>query len=505
MGEIADPALQVIVLGSGGGPQESNITAFLVRSVAEKWSKGSIIAVDAGVHLSAITRLLQESYPSTTPSDLPFTLSTGAFAGLELPYASAAANAAHITRSLVDTYLITHPHLDHISGFVVNTAGLPGTRPKKLAGLPSTIQAFKNHIFNNVIWPNLSDENNGAGLLTYLRLVEGGSPALGDGEGKGYMEVCDGLLVKTWSVSHGHCIERHPHRGSASSVSTRFGSHDASSQTPRRDIHYHMAMQPTPKATGLLSQAAFSAVSSPQLGASNEQEKFCVYDSSAYFIRDQSHRREVLIFGDVEPDSISLSPRNLYVWQEAAPRIVSGILAAIFIECSYDDSQSNDRLFGHLKPCFIMDELRVLANEVEIAQKLGNFDSKKRKRSSMDEIMNQRRNPFSKQGSMYDDSVSPKSINPTVLKQEATPGHVDTPHLATPTDELSLHDFGSMDPILAEKPLEGLKVIIIHVKERLEDGPQVGDVILQQLQDHEKEMNLGCKFIMSKSGMSLYF
>ncbi|KHN99689.1 Cyclic-AMP phosphodiesterase, class-II [Metarhizium album ARSEF 1941] len=506
MGEIADPALQVIILGSGGGPQESNITAFLVRSVAQRWSKGSIIAVDAGVHLSAITRLLQESYPSTPPANLPFTLSTGAFAGLELPYASAAANAAHVTGSLVDTYLITHPHLDHISGFVINTAGLPGTRPKKLAGLPSTIHAFKKHIFNNVIWPNLSDENNGAGLLTYLRLVEGGSPALGDGEAKGYMEVCDGLLVKTWSVSHGHCIEKHPHRGSASSVSTRFGSHDASSQTPRRDIHQHSSMQHTPKGPGLLSQAAFSAVSSPQFSAANEPEKVCVYDSSAYFIRDQSHRREILIFGDVEPDSLSLSPRNLYVWQEAASRVVSGILSAIFIECSYDDSQSNDRLFGHLKPYFIMDELRALANEVEVAQKLGDPDSKKRKRSSIDDSMNHRRNPLNKRGSMSDDPVSPKSVKPAALRQGGpSPDHVDTPHLATPTDQLSLHHFGPTGPAVESKPLDGLKVVIIHVKERLEDGPRVGDRILQQLQDYEKEMNLGCEFVMSKSGMSFYF
>lgn len=432
-------------------------------------------------------------------------LTSGPFAGLELPYASVGANAAYVTRSLVDTYLITHPHLDHISGFVVNTAGLPGTRPKKLAGLPSTIHAFKTHIFNNVIWPNLSDENNGAGLLTYMRLVEGGSPALGDGEGKGYMEVCDGLLVKTWSVSHGHCIERHPHRGSASSASPRFGSHDASSQTPRRDFHNHLPIQPTPRGTGLLSQAAMSAAASPQFGGSIDQDKVCVYDSSAYFIRDQSHRCEVLIFGDVEPDSISLSPRNLYIWQEAAPKIAAGTLAAIFIECSYDDSQSNDRLFGHLKPCFIMDELQALASEVDMARKHRNFDTKKRKRVSIDESMNHRRNPLSKQGSVLDDPVSPKSIKPMVLKPGTTPDQVDTPHLATPTDELSLHDVGPLGPMLEPPPLEGLKVIIIHVKERLDDGPPVGDTILQQLLDHEKQVNLGCEFIVSKSGMSFYF
>ena len=66
------------------------------------------------------------------------------------------ANAGWITRSLVDTFLITHPHLDHISGFVVNTAGLGGTRPKRLAGLPGTVEAFKNHIFNVSLSVNLS-------------------------------------------------------------------------------------------------------------------------------------------------------------------------------------------------------------------------------------------------------------------------------------------------------------------------------------------------------------
>lgn len=67
---------------------------------------------------------------------------------MKLPFQAQEANAGWITRNLVDTFLITHPHLDHISGFVVNTAGLGGSRPKRLAGLPGTIEAFKTHIFN---------------------------------------------------------------------------------------------------------------------------------------------------------------------------------------------------------------------------------------------------------------------------------------------------------------------------------------------------------------------
>ncbi|PNY23261.1 3',5'-cyclic-nucleotide phosphodiesterase [Tolypocladium capitatum] len=509
MGEDAGPALQVIVLGSGGGPQESNITALLVRSVSQDWSKGSIVAVDAGVHLSAITRLIHEALPSTPPASLPYTLTTGPFAGLSLPHSSAAANAAYVTSTLVDTFLITHPHLDHISGFVVNTAGLPGSRPKKLAGLPSTIQAFKSHIFNNVIWPNLSDENNGAGLLTYLRLVEGGSPALGDGDGKGYLEVCDGLLVKTWSVSHGHCMERHSHRGSASSASPRFGSHDASNQPPRRDLYGHPSSLPTPRGQSLLSQATLGTVS-PQFGGganSNDQlERYCVYDSSAYFIRDDSHRREVLIFGDVEPDSISLNPRNLGIWQEAALKMAAGTLAAIFIECSYDDSQSNDRLFGHLKPVFVIEELCALAAEVETARTVRSFESRKRKRVSIsDEVPDHRRQPPGKRASVLEDPVSPKSTKPSVTKPVDAPDTPDTPHLATPTEALSLREMESLDPAVpARRPLDGLKVVIIHVKERLTDGPDVGDTILQQLREYDQHARLGCEFIVSKPGQSFY-
>ncbi|CAM1505232.1 Fc.00g108690.m01.CDS01 [Cosmosporella sp. VM-42] len=488
-----DPALQVIVLGSGGGPQESNTTAFLVRSVEQDWRRGSLVAVDAGVHLSSITRLIEASLPPQ-PFSTPHILTSGPFAGLSLPHTTAAANAAHITRSLVDTYLITHPHLDHISGFVVNTAGLPGTRPKKVAGLPSTIQALKTHIFNNVIWPNLSDENNGAGLVTYLRLVEGGSPALGDGEGKGYSEICEGLLVKTWSISHGHCIERHSHRGSASSASTRFGSHDAASlQTPgRRELYGHPGAPP--RTASLLSQLSPSA----------EQERVCVYDSSAYFIQDQCHRREVLIFGDVEPDSISLSPRNQQIWQEAAPKIASGNLKAIFIECSYDDSQSNDRLFGHLKPVFVMEEMRALAAEVEVARKIRLLESKKRKRMSNAEEAPRRNPSFTNLAS--EDPVSPKTIK--AENHIMTENHVltpDTPHLSTPTGELSLRAIETYSPIVGpRRQLEGLKIVIIHMKDKLSDGPDVGETILEELLEYENEAQLGCEFIISEPGQSFY-
>ena len=216
------------------------MTGFLVRSGAKRWSKGSVLAVDAGVHLSSIIRLLEPSFPlvagpqethtadeplphanggrdavvlvprEVTPDDSDSDFSdisepeatirmveSGPFKDLPFPFQTARANALHIMRECVSTYLITHPHLDHISGFVINTAAFHNTtRPKKLAALPSTVNAIKTHIFNDVIWPNLTYEDGGVGFVTFQRLVSGGNLAVGEGHGRGYIEVVDGLCVK---------------------------------------------------------------------------------------------------------------------------------------------------------------------------------------------------------------------------------------------------------------------------------------------------------------------
>lgn len=426
-------------------------------------------------------------------------MTDGPFKGLEIPNFSASANAGHIIRTLVDTYLITHPHLDHISGFVVNTSSLPGTRPKRLAGLPGTIDAFKEHIFNNIIWPNLSDENNGAGLITYMRLVEGGSPALGDGEGKGYMEICEGLSIKTWGVSHGHCIERHSHRGSNAGL-----EHPVIS--PRLGPTSFSQLQVVPRST-----SAQSLSPAHELARSEARDHICVYDSSAYFVRDIATGREVLIFGDVEPDSISLSPRNQRVWSDAAPKIVTSQLAAIFIECSYDDTRSDDMLFGHLTPRYLIEELKVLGAQVH-ACKRQIKETKKRKRAS-DGLELRRRSTRSSLGK--ESPVSPKGPppRPRSFEIEVTQadGSTGEGKGVTLIDD-SIDDEASTvrDLVLRESekgylPLKGVKVVIIHLKEKLDDGPEIGDIVLRELLEYEDEEQLGCEFVLPKFGEALYF
>jgi hypothetical protein len=178
------PALQVVCLGASGGPSEENVTAFLVRSLATEWAKGSMLAVDAGSHLAPITRIVEKDFALTkqradadekreaangtetpglshdlastslspthteadtesseaeeTPKPEPMYMTYGPFAGMRLPHASGRANALHLLQTYISTYLITHPHLDHISGFAINTAAFHATsKPKTLAALHS--------------------------------------------------------------------------------------------------------------------------------------------------------------------------------------------------------------------------------------------------------------------------------------------------------------------------------------------------------------------------------
>lgn len=604
-GHSNEPAIQVVCLGAGGGPTEDNVTGFLVRSIATKWSKNSVLAVDAGSHLAAITRILENHFPliseprpsspnkvdsihgggarshddktsqtnehtdifdndsgadaSLSDDDMPFEITTlldGVFAGLPFPNASARANALHIVREHISTYLITHPHLDHLSGFVINTAAFQNTsRPKRLAALPFTVDAIKTHIFNNIIWPNLTDEDGGVGLVSFQRLAEGGNIALGHGKGRGYIEVCDGLGVKGFKVSHGHCMQGpgHVHRGSNAEIQEASGIQHTSAamhQADARDGRSHSFSVPVsqPGTPGLGSFNADQGRRSSYGASNNIPADHCVVDSSAFFIRAESTMttptREILVFGDVEPDSLSLSPRTALIWAEAAPKIAAGILTGIFIECSYTDAQADAVLFGHLAPRHLLAELQNLADMVKDARKEYEQaretarQGRKRKRLSrdlLDEPIKSRSwhprvkgvdTPLSSmdgQEHTDDDGVADFIYTPTGMRtpdaQHLAPKNTGGPALdpsapAAPAalnmNSVSAEHNRALLSAAFEAPLKGLKVVIIHIKDTCEDGPSVGDTILRQLHEGEARMKdegktLGCSFQISKSGDAYWF
>ncbi|KIX94756.1 uncharacterized protein Z520_09446 [Fonsecaea multimorphosa CBS 102226] len=379
LGNKEDASFQVIVLGSTGGPREDNITGLLVRAPQSEWRKSSMIAVDAGAHLSSIIRILQREMPLTSEKvpakGYSHLLENGPFAGLHFPNISAKANALYIFREILHGFLITHPHLDHLSGMAINTPALEyGREAKAIVALPSTIEAIKNHIFNDWLWPNLSDEGNGVGFVTYRRLIEGGNPRLGLGESRGYVNVCDGLATKCWSISHGKC-HRRQHSASFQHGDSfgyppdyNFPSRRLSRISDDHGYFAAVAQQQSQNAgaypPGQIQMSAGPVTPGGPL-ASNAFDNSHLFEpvtSSAFFIRNDETGNELLIFGDVEPDSVSLSPRNHIVWDDAASKVASGMLRGIFIECSYDDSVRNEDLYGHLCPRHLVAELTFLAN-----------------------------------------------------------------------------------------------------------------------------------------------
>ncbi len=85
--------------------------------------------------------------------------------------------------------------------------------------------------------------------------------------------------------------------------------------------------------------------------------------SSAFLIRYKTEY--ILYFGDTGADKIEKSTNMESIWKEIAPLIKNKQLHAIMLECSFLNSQPDDKLFGHLKPNLFMLELRQLASIVD--------------------------------------------------------------------------------------------------------------------------------------------
>lgn len=245
-------------------------------------------------------------------------------------------------------------------------------------------------------------------------------------------------------------------------------------------------------------------------------QRGCIIDSTAFFLRDEHTGKEVLIFGDVEPDSISLSPRTANVWSDAAPKIASGTLTGILIECSYDDSQPDKALFGHLNPKHLIAELQVLAEKVAVLKPSEDqAAARKRKRQSNGLIIPEDSVPppspvGRSRGNTHASrrrkrsSASPATRPPSDILM--SPGMRDSTVDGTdrgPVDDHELQVPQGRRPSLVGA-LKGLRVVIIHVKDNLKDEPNVRDTIIAQLMAYERDRQLGCVFEMSRSCTSIW-
>ncbi|WON76071.1 MBL fold metallo-hydrolase [Serratia sp. UGAL515B_01] len=134
----------VVALGVDGGVSDGNLTSYLIRSD----SQTQYLALDAGTLLPGIARGLEKgSFPQVTPE-------------LAAPYTP----QGYIFRKLIDSYFISHGHLDHVAGLIIAS---PDDEKKTVYAQADTVLTLRNHYFNWKSWPNFTDAGNGTRLGTY--------------------------------------------------------------------------------------------------------------------------------------------------------------------------------------------------------------------------------------------------------------------------------------------------------------------------------------------------
>ncbi len=138
------PKFKAIVLGSAGGLSENNLTSFLLSPINEN----NFIALDAETLNSGIKKAAER----------------GSFSTIEVPEDSASSIEGWILQNHIKAYLITHAHLDHIAGLIINS---PTDSKKNILGIPQTIDYLRDHIFNWKVWPNFGSGGQGLNLKKY--------------------------------------------------------------------------------------------------------------------------------------------------------------------------------------------------------------------------------------------------------------------------------------------------------------------------------------------------
>lgn len=179
--QTSEAGFEFIVLGASGGPIEAFTSCYLVKppymsmvDVVAAPEKNALLSIDAGTGLAGLNRIIAGDMKANPFREL-----------LDSSTVDTYTHASSIFNS-ISTYLITHPHLDHVTSLVVNTPGI--ISPKTVVGLENTTTALVRNLFNDIVWPNMVK----AGLIKISTLAD--------------YEICDVnqyYTAKAFPVSHG--------------------------------------------------------------------------------------------------------------------------------------------------------------------------------------------------------------------------------------------------------------------------------------------------------------
>lgn len=146
---LATADFEVVALGVDGGVTDGNLTSYLIRDD----SQPLYLALDAGSVLPGIAKALEK----------------GNFPDITDEMAAPLTRQGYIFRQRINSYFISHAHLDHVSGLII---GSPEDSKKTIYASADTIDVLRNYYFNWRVWPNFTDSGSGTRLGTYrMQLV----------------------------------------------------------------------------------------------------------------------------------------------------------------------------------------------------------------------------------------------------------------------------------------------------------------------------------------------
>lgn len=128
----------LIVLGSGGGIDESNLSAYLISAS----QKHRYLCLDAGTLMYGLKLASEAGHFNQIVSNN---------SDLTLP--------AYVLHHHIDAYAISHPHLDHVSGMLL---AAPFDKNKTIFSSGETANVLMEHIFLSPMWGNFSNEGENA-------------------------------------------------------------------------------------------------------------------------------------------------------------------------------------------------------------------------------------------------------------------------------------------------------------------------------------------------------
>ncbi|MFD1141955.1 MBL fold metallo-hydrolase [Larkinella insperata] len=155
-------AFKVVPLGVRGGLDESNLSAYLLAAPGTD----TYICLDAGTLHAGIQKAVQH----------------GVFR----------VGSETVLKEYIKAYLISHAHLDHLAGLIINSTD---DARKPIYALAGCIDVLKKNYFNWKSWPNMANEGDQPALSKYRYTVLA--------PGTEVPIEATGMSVRAFPLSHG--------------------------------------------------------------------------------------------------------------------------------------------------------------------------------------------------------------------------------------------------------------------------------------------------------------